>query len=223
MTPSHPDLPTGPVPRDRLGAGPGWRLGAGALVGVAVGTWLGSRGYPRFAFLAGWSVAALLFIAWTWLVIAPMDARVTASHATREEPSRRVTHLFILAASIVSLVGVALLLLASPDDKRAQALTAVFAVGSIAISWAAVHTLFGLAYARQYYTGADGGIDFNQAEPPRYLDFMYVAFTVGMSFAISDTNVTSGEIRRTTLAHALLSYLFGTVIIGAVVNLVAGL
>ncbi|MBD8000264.1 MULTISPECIES: DUF1345 domain-containing protein [Oerskovia] len=223
MTPSRPDLPSTPVPRDRLGAGPAVRLAVGLLVGAGVGFWFGSQGYPRFAFLAGWSVAALLFIAWTWLVIAPMDARVTASHATREEPSRRVTHLFILAASVVSLVGVALLLLASPDDKRAQALTAVFAVGSIAISWAAVHTLFGLAYARQYYTGTDGGIDFNQAEPPRYLDFMYVAFTVGMSFAISDTNVTSGEIRRTTLGHALLSYLFGTVIIGAVVNLVAGL
>ncbi|QDW62134.1 DUF1345 domain-containing protein [Oerskovia sp. KBS0722] len=223
MTPSGPDLPSDPVPRDRLGPGPGWRLAAGVLVGVAVGTWLGAQGYLRFAVLAGWSVAALLFVVWTWAVIAPMDARVTASHATREEPSRRVAHLFILAAAVVSLVGVGLLLLASPADKSAQALTAVFAVGSVAISWAAVHTLFGLAYARQYYTGVDGGIDFNQAEPPRYLDFMYVAFTVGMSFAISDTNVTSGAIRRTALGHALLSYMFGTVIIGAVVNLVAGL
>lgn len=223
MTPSDHDLPTSPVPDDRLGAGPVVRLATGMLVGAALGTWIGAQGYPRFAVLAGWSVAALVFTAWTWIVVAPMDARVTASHATREEPSRRVAHLFILAASIVSLVGVGLLLLVSPDDKRDQAITAVFAVASVAVSWAAVHTLFGLAYARQYYTGEDGGIDFNQVEPPRYVDFLYVAFTVGMSFAISDTNVTSGEIRRTTLGHALLSYLFGTVIIGAVVNLVAGL
>ncbi len=224
MTPTHhPDLPSAPVPRERLGAGPAVRLAAGAVVGLATGLWIGSQGYPRFAFLAGWSIAALVFVAWTWGVVVRMDAPTTASHATREEPSRRVTHLFILAASVVSLVGVGLMLLASPDDKRAQALTAVFAVGSVAISWAAVHTLFGLAYARLYYTGPDGGIDFNQHEPPGYVDFLYVAFTIGMSFAISDTNVTSGRIRSTALWHALLSYLFGTVIIGAVVNLVAGL
>ncbi|KRC33284.1 hypothetical protein ASE15_16030 [Oerskovia sp. Root22] len=218
-----PDLPTSPARRDALGAGPAVRLGAGVALGVLAGIWFGTQGYPRFAVLAGWSVAALVFTTWTWVVVTPMDARLTASHATREEPSRRVTHLFILAASLASLVGVALLLLASPEKKSAQAVSAVFAVACIAVSWAAVHTLFGLAYARQYYTGEDGGIDFNQVEPPRYLDFLYVAFTVGMSFAISDTNVTSGEIRRTALGHSLLSYLFGTVIIGAVVNLVAGL
>ncbi|OCI30682.1 DUF1345 domain-containing protein [Oerskovia enterophila] len=223
MTPSIPDLPTSPARRDALGAGPAVRLGAGVALGVIAGIWFGTQGYPRFAVLAGWSIAALVFTTWTWVVVTPMDARLTASHATREEPSRRVTHLFILAASLASLVGVALLLLASPEKKSAQAVSAVFAVACIAVSWAAVHTLFGLAYARQYYTGEDGGIDFNQVEPPRYLDFLYVAFTVGMSFAISDTNVTSGEIRRTALGHALLSYLFGTVIIGAVVNLVAGL
>ncbi|MFJ4108183.1 DUF1345 domain-containing protein [Oerskovia enterophila] len=223
MTPSIPDLPTSPARRDALGAGPVVRLGVGAVVGIAAGLWFGTQGYPRFAVLAGWSVAALVFTVWTWVVVAPMDARLTASLATREEPSRRVTHLFIVAASLASLVGVALLLLASPEKKSAQAVSAVFAVACITVSWAAVHTLFGLAYARLYYTGEDGGIDFNQIEPPRYLDFMYVAFTVGMSFAISDTNVTSGEIRRTALGHALLSYLFGTVIIGAVVNLVAGL
>jgi uncharacterized membrane protein len=217
------DLPASPEPRDRLGAGPAVRLSAGVAAGVAVGIWLAAAGYPRFAILAAWTVAALGSTVWTWAVVIPMDAPLTASHATREEPSRRVTHLFIVAASVVSLVGIGLLLLASPEDKQDQVLTAVFAVGSIAVSWAAVHTLFGLAYARLYYTGEDGGIDFNQDEPPRYLDFLYVAFTVGMSFAISDTNVTSGEIRRTALGHALLSYLFGTVIIGAVVNLVAGL
>ncbi|MDQ1394509.1 MAG: hypothetical protein QOF30_3486, partial [Acidimicrobiaceae bacterium] len=53
--------------------------------------------------------------------------------------------------------------------------------------------------------------------------FAYLAFTIGMTYQVSDTNLTSQEIRRTALRHGLLSYLFGTVIIAATINLAAGL
>lgn len=91
------------------------------------------------------------------------------------------------------------------------------------LSWAVVHTTFVLRYTRLYYTGQDGGVDFNQPEPPAYLDFAYRAFTIGMTFQVSDTTIQAGAIRRTVLRHALLSYLFGTVIIATSINLVAGL
>ena len=66
-------------------------------------------------------------------------------------------------------------------------------------------------------------IDFNSDGPPRYSDFAYLAFTIGMTFQVSDTNLTSGDIRRAALRHALLSYLFGVVIIAVMINLLAGL
>jgi uncharacterized membrane protein len=94
---------------------------------------------------------------------------------------------------------------------------------SVLLSWAVVHTVFTARYARLYYTGPDGGIDFNQKAPPRYIDFAYVAFTVGMTFQVSDTNLTTHEMRGTVLRHAMLSYLFGAVIIAATINLIAGL
>jgi uncharacterized membrane protein len=80
-----------------------------------------------------------------------------------------------------------------------------------------------LKYARRYYTGGDGGIDFGQEEPPAYSDFTYVAFTVGMSFAAPDTQIADTSIRKVALGHALLSYLFGTGILATTINLVASL
>jgi uncharacterized membrane protein len=86
-----------------------------------------------------------------------------------------------------------------------------------------VHTLFTLRYAALYYGRPGGGIRFNSAEPPTYADFAYLAFTVGMTFQVSDTALHSTTLRRTVLQHALLSYLFGTGILATTINLVASL
>jgi uncharacterized membrane protein len=100
---------------------------------------------------------------------------------------------------------------------------AAFGLISIAISWFTVHTIFTLRYALLYYQDAEGGVNFNQDEPPCYRDFAYLALTLGMTFQVSDTNLQTTEIRATALRHALLSYLFGTVILAAAINLIAGL
>jgi uncharacterized membrane protein len=94
---------------------------------------------------------------------------------------------------------------------------------SVVISWAVVHTTYMLRYAKLYYTDPPGGIDFNSGDPPRFLDFAYLAFTIGMTFQVSDTPLRTSEIRANAFRHALLSYLFGTVIIAITINLVASL
>jgi uncharacterized membrane protein len=80
-----------------------------------------------------------------------------------------------------------------------------------------------LRYAQLYYTRPQGGVNFNQETPPRYLDFAYPAFTIGMTFQVSDTDLEKPEIRVAALRHGLLSYLFGAVILAATINLIAGL
>jgi uncharacterized membrane protein len=98
------------------------------------------------------------------------------------------------------------------------------ALVTVVVSWAAVHTVFTLRYAREYYEGEDGGVDFKEpGHPPDYQDFAYLAFTVGMTFQVSDTDVTTHRMRNTVLRHALLSYLFGAVIVAMSINVVAGL
>ena len=97
------------------------------------------------------------------------------------------------------------------------------ALVSVFVSWTLVHTVFTLKYARLYYSDMPGGIDFNGSGHPDYPDFAYLAFTIGMTFQVSDTNIQTKPIRRTALRHAWLSFPLGAVIIAACINLVSGL
>ena len=96
-------------------------------------------------------------------------------------------------------------------------------VASVVLAWSVVHTVFTLRYANLYYTGRPGGVDFNEQEAPDYIDFVYLALTIGMTFQVSDTDLKTKDIRRTAVRHALLSYMFGAIILAATVNLIAGL
>lgn len=196
-------------------------LAAGVLTGVGVGladAW-------HYAVIAGWAAACVVYIAWVWLKVWGMDARATRNHATEEDPGRRTADFVLLLAALAGVVAVVYILVdARQLAGGAQLGVALLAVGSVALSWLLVHTLYTLRYARMYYRTGDGsGVNFNQEEPPQYSDFAYLAFTLGMTFQVSDTNVTNSTIRRAILRHTLLSYLFGTVIVAATVNLIAGL
>jgi uncharacterized membrane protein len=98
-------------------------------------------------------------------------------------------------------------------------------IATIAISGLIVHTTFTLRYARLYYTDPVGGINYKQGAQyaPDYRDFAYTAFTIGMTYQVSDTDITNRKLRHVVLRHALVSFVFGAVIIGATVNIVAGL
>ncbi|WP_251140907.1 DUF1345 domain-containing protein [Cellulomonas dongxiuzhuiae] len=192
--------------------------GAGVIAGWGVAT--AYAGSFAAALLSGWAVAGLVFAGWSWAFLWPLDAEQTRTHSLREEPTRLVTHALVVGAGVMSLVGV-VVVLATHDRGRVLAL--VSALVAVVASWTSLHTVFALRYARIWYTPPYGEIDFHQEEPPRYSDFAYVAFTVAMSFAMSDPDVRSSDLRRVVLAHALLSYLFGTVIVALLVNVVAGL
>ena len=203
---------------------PAPRVLGGLIVGLAATGVTAYLGFTRFSLLIGWDFLALTFMVWTWAVVGPYGPEQTASHAEYEEPGRKTVFGLILGGALASLVGVGLLLAEAQPD-HAEHVAASVAVASVAISWLAVHTLYALTYAKIYfYEKPTGGIDFNFTDPrdqPRYSDFAYVAYAVGMSFAISDTNLTSSRMRATALRHGLLSYVFGSVIVASVVNLIA--
>lgn len=112
---------------------------------------------------------------------------------------------------------------AATSSGAAKDRQAGLSLASVVLFWGVVHTVFTLRYTRLYYTGTDGGVDLHQDDPPRDGDLAYLGFTIGMTFQVSDTDLTTTEIRVTALRHALLSYLFGAVILAATINLIAGL
>jgi len=82
--------------------------------------------------------------------------------------------------------------------------------------------MFTLRYAYLYYRDREG-VDFNEDKRPHYRDFAYLAFTVGMTFQVSDTDLKTDAVRSTALRHALLSYVLGAIVLATTINLVSGL
>ncbi|MGC5019984.1 DUF1345 domain-containing protein [Micromonospora sp. DT47] len=196
-----------------------------AVVGVVVGGLSTMLVSPGLAPLVGWDAAAASWLALVWRTLWPMDAQRTARLAVYEDPNRAMRDFLLLAACLASLLAVVVVLINAHGTAPGllRDLYGGLGVLSVLVSWCVVHTVFTARYARIYYTGGDGGVNFHQPGKPCYVDFAYVAFTVGATFQVSDTDLTSNEMRRTVLRHALLSYLFGAIIIAATVNLLAGL
>jgi uncharacterized membrane protein len=194
------------------------------VVAVAVGIGLAFVAPWQLALLGAWDLAAGVLLIWTWWELVPLDADQSAAVAVREDTGRRLIWLLFLVLSTGTLVGV-LALVIKAEETSGGPKAAMIAVASFAVleSWALVHTTFAQRYARLYYQEPPGGIDFSSAEPPDYTDFAYVAFTVGMTYQVSDTDITNRTLRHTVLAHSLLSFLFGTAIIALTINILAGL
>lgn len=194
---------------------------AGVLAAILVGATIG---WP-YAPATGWIVAAAVYLIWTWAIIGPMDSVATHRHATDcgedQDSNPWMAELIVVLASLGSLAGVGYLLLAQTGPQPDIA-AAVVGILSVAASWVAVHTAFTLRYARLYFP--DRAIDFHQEHiRPTYADFAYLAFTVGMTYQVSDTDIKSTRMRRTVLYQALVSFLLGAIILAMTINLVIGL
>ena len=191
-------------------------LVAAAIAAVAGASW-------SVGVLCAIDVATIVYVVWVWATIAGADADATARIARAEDASRTAAEAVLVGTGVASLIAV-LFALAQAGRSVApdRGLLTALAIGSVALAWLTMHTVWLLRYARLYFSPPDGGVDF-KGEKPSYADFAYLAFTVGMCFQVSDTDLTGKRVRRTALHHALLSYLYGTVIVAITVNSVAGL
>ncbi|HEY4726886.1 MAG TPA: DUF1345 domain-containing protein [Actinomycetes bacterium] len=200
------------------------RVSVAAVAGIGTGTLVALPRSWQIGTLVGWDVAAAVYAAWSWATIWHRDPAATARLALREDPGRAIADALLLIASTASVLAVAAAIAAGrAGSPGGRDLHAGLAVASVVLSWTVVQTVFTSHYARLYYSHPAGGIDFNQEAPPRYSDFAYLAFTVGMTFQVSDTDLQTAALRAEALRQALLSYLLGAVILATTINLVAGL
>jgi uncharacterized membrane protein len=172
--------------------------------------------------LSGWIAGAATYVGRVWMGVHSLSAEETAAISTREDASRTSADLMVLGSSVTSLVGVGLTLArASKAVGGTRFVFTLAAILTVITSWALVHTIFTLRYAHTYYRDPVGGVDFKSDDAPDYHDFAYLAFTIGMTFQVSDTDLTSSAMRRIALRHSLLSYLFGAVILALTINVTA--
>ncbi|MFH8250418.1 DUF1345 domain-containing protein [Microbacterium sp. B2969] len=199
-----------------------------AIVALAVGFVVGACLWvlldPWAGVLGGWGVTAGIAAGWILVVVWPMDAADTKSHATAEDPGRRTARIISVAASTASLVAVAAVLIQVRHAPPVESwILAGIALVAVAASWTLIQTDYMLRIAAIYYRDPVGGIDFNQADDPMYTDFAYISFGLGMAYQVADTNLRTNELRRIVLFQMLISYAFGAIILATVINLVSGL
>lgn len=190
-------------------------IGAG-LAGVAAWMVTKELGY---VLLAAWDGFIVAFLAVLWRDLRGHTSKSTAAAAMRDEPGRSLSDIVLLVSSVASLGAIGVLL-AVPHKPVAVVL---FAIVSVVLSWAMVHSIYMLRYAVLYYGVHKGGIDFGGSDEPTFDDFAYLAFTLGMTYQVSDTTFVRTEFRRVALRHALLSFMFGVVIIAVSINFLASL
>ncbi|GAA3864723.1 DUF1345 domain-containing protein [Tessaracoccus defluvii] len=195
-----------------------FRLTLSVAVGVAVMLLVGLTARIDLGIAAGWATFVAVYCTWTWARLWPLDAVRTAEHSREEDPGRGLADVILIVASIASVAGMGFVLVAG--DRPVS--TAALGVACVVASWVLVHTIYGIRYADLYFSSPEPPIDFGD-EPPRYSDFAYLTFCLGMTFQISDTNLRTNRLRVTVLGHTLLSYFLGAVVLAATVNLVSGL
>ena len=168
-----------------------------------------------------------LFLGFDVVGCGPKSAGDTKVNAVAEDPSAPLADIPDLLRSHrlhrrCRLCALAGLIVDGRDEGGADR---VLAVLSVLLSWGAVHTVFALRYARLFYGNSPkgAGIDFNEDDPPDYRDFAYLAMTIGMTFQVSDTDLRTKNIRRAALRHTLISWLFGAVLVGLTINILASL
>jgi uncharacterized membrane protein len=206
-----------------------------ALTRVAVSIASGLAAYAAFAArlqapvagLIGWDMAGLVLLALAWSTIATADASATRDRAAGEDPGRTLVYAIVVITSSASLLAATILV------RSAHALpgglahaVAALCLTAVALAWALTHTAFVYRYAHLYYredVEGVGGVTLPGDQPPSYLDFAYFAFTIGMCFQVSDVCVTSPQIRRAVLLHAVISFAYNSVILAFVLNLVFGM
>ena len=208
------------------------RLFAASLGGIVVFLLLPDTVGLPIRFVLGWDLGAAAYIAMTLTMMARSPQRLRY-RAQLEDASKWAILALMVAATLASLLSIGFVLHEAKNQTGWVADEHVLIAGAtILLSWGFAHLLFAIHYAHAFYddspTAEDpkavsGGLKFPGEKNPDYWDFLYFSFVVGMTCQVSDVQVTSRIMRRLTLSHGVISFLFNTVILALSINLLAGL
>ncbi len=203
------------------------RLGMAATAASATYLVVGLLAARREAMLLAWNAGGMVLLAITWSTIVRADAAETRERAGADDPGRSLVYAIVVLSSSVSFLAATVL------ARTARTLTVGrervlmgLCLSTVALAWTVTHTAFTLRYAHLYYredAEGTGGVSVPESAEPTFFDFAYFAFTIGMCFQTSDCTVTSPQIRRTVLLHAVISFAYNTVLVAFVLNLIFGL
>ena len=211
---------------DRIGAT--GRLGAALAIALAsyvlcpdIASW-----HTRVVF--SWDTATIAYLCLAWTIIGFSDAESTRAHALAQDASGFVIFLIVIGAACASVVAIAFVVGTIKGlDFWPKAGHLALTVVALTSSWLLIQTIFAFHYARRYYSDVKhgpaqaGGLDFPGDAAPDYLDFAYYSFVIGMTSQVSDVRVLSRRMRKLTLVHAVLAFIFNIAVLALSINTIA--
>jgi len=199
-------------------------------VGVGVLAFFLLTPVPRGAIRAvlAFDIGSAVFLGLTAVSFFSSQDRDISADAKRQQEGEWSVFALTLIGAVMSFTSIFLFSGSSSSHKAERGLYLAFVVTTLMLSWLTTHVSFAYRYAHEYYTkndkgDPDGGIEFPKDEKPDYLDFIYFSFVLGMTFQVSDCNVTSKKLRRLATLQGLIGFLFNTVILALSVNIAASL
>lgn len=180
--------------------------------------------------MISWDTFSLCMIILSWITFSITTSEQIRSQARVQDSSRVLIFITVLISTFAGFLAVLLLIISKKDFKNTEALHLTVAIGGMLFAWFLVHTIFTFRYAHIFYGDDEqkpethaGGLEFPNDKKPDYIDFAYFSFVLGMTFQVSDVDVTSKRLRRLSLLHSILSFIFNTVMIALTINIMAGL
>jgi uncharacterized membrane protein len=171
--------------------------------------------------LIAWDIFVALYLLLVYAMMYRSGLRSIRRNAVLQDDGRFLIPVMTVLGAFASIAAIVFEL--AGTHRSAPGL--VLATGTIALSWAAVHTGFALHYAHDYYRGAKpGGLQFPSGDThdhADYWDFVYFSFVIGMTAQVSDVGITDKTIRRTVTVHGIISFFFNTALLALMVNIAA--
>jgi uncharacterized membrane protein len=177
-----------------------------------------------------WNVGVLVYIGLALQLFLTEGPEDMDAHAERQQEGEWTIFWLTVGAVIFSFVAIFGEFASIKSlEGEAKGLHVGLVAVTLFLSWLMTHTSFAIRYAHEYYardlggTEIDRGLRFPGDEMPDYFDFFYFALVLGMTFQVSDVQITARKLRRMATAHGLLGFLFNTIILALTVNIAAGL
>lgn len=214
----------------RLLLSPELRLTLSVALGVATFLLVPESWKTGTGILAGWDAASLMMIVFILSMMSRSDATETYKRSQQDEPSNMAVLLAALLTSLTGLGAVAYGLTITTHMSRSDlAIHTILSIFGVFSSWFLIHIFYALHYAKSYYDEAEEerdrdfvkGLEFpGDTEIVDYWDFVYYSFTIAMCYQTSDVTVVSAHMRRITIVHAIISFLYVIIVLGLMVNII---
>jgi uncharacterized membrane protein len=164
--------------------------------------------------MAGFALAASIFLALCFPLLRNSNAALIRTHAQANDANRTL----LLVVTAIVLVVLLIAIAAETVGQRPQPLTKILIVTTLALAWLFSNSVYAFHYAHLSYSEGGKALEFPSTKEPTYWDFVYFAFTLGMTFQTSDVAIHDARVRRVVTLHSVAAFVFNIGVLAFTIN-----